>query len=503
MRAVADTRSEIGGEHHRQGSKLDAEQGHGPAAARHAVRDASGEGQASHMPPRCSVAPARALQPQRSARVQVFTAETIDAKAEERAAPRYHSRQGARLSPEIAVPRRFPLSSSPHSLSFQVLGIAARVFGVDIQALTKKMDEVSTFMGKPMLEFNDCVTGVIGATAAKSASAAINEVLGEDARGTAVAEIEEFRDSPDSEALSQFVLPKALEGDALDQLLSAVEELDKAMRSKRQYINGLHCYTVRRPTAALPDKVMWLCAHHKSLLEQWDDGAITEEQLLARVEDPKAAAAESSAASAAASSSSSPASPPASAPLAPQPSVSPPAPVPGFFPTSFPPELKTLSAPTVASRIKAIAPVYGQYFQMFVSQGFDGETISTFAGMSFKEVSQNLEAAPYRMEQKVHRDRVVIEFNKLFDAKVYPIQEVTGAQSSPAPVRTAPTRAVAHRPHTRSCAISRAPSSTGAVPPSLGLRWPCHNPSRPCSPIAGSQSHQCSCTRHEKTWYFN
>ena len=107
-----------------------------------------------------------------------------------------------------------------------------------------------------MLEFNDCVTGVVGATAAKSVSAAINEVLGEDARGTAVAEIEEFRDSPDSEAVSQIVLPKALEGDALDQLLSAVQELGEAMRSNRQYINGLHCYTVRRPTNALPDKVI-------------------------------------------------------------------------------------------------------------------------------------------------------------------------------------------------------------------------------------------------------
>ena len=104
----------------------------------------------------------------------------------------------------------------------QVLGIAARVFGVDVQPLTKKMDEVSKFMGRPMLEFNDCVSGV--QTAAKSASAAASEVLSEDAHGAVVAQIEEFRDSPDSEAVSQIILPKVLEGDALDQMLSAVEE---------------------------------------------------------------------------------------------------------------------------------------------------------------------------------------------------------------------------------------------------------------------------------------
>ncbi len=286
-----------------------------------------------------------------------------------------------------------------------------------------------------MLEFNDCASGVLGEAAAKKASAAASEVLSHDAHGAVVPQIEEFRDHPDSAAVSQIILPKMLEGDPLDQLRCAVKDLDDDMRSNRQYINGLHCYTVRRPTAALPDKVMWLCAHHRDLLQQWDDSAITEEQLLERVEDPKAAAA--------ASSTPSPAPRPASAPSTPQPSTPPPASAPACFPTSFPPELKTLSAHTVASRIKAIAPVYGQYFEMFTNEGFDGEMISLFKGMSFSDVSNKLESIG--LAQTLHRDRIVNEFCKLFDPQTYPIQAAAGAQPLPSPVRNSP--------HTSSCAV--------------------------------------------------
>jgi CspA family cold shock protein len=137
-----------------------------------------------------------------------------------------------------------------------VLGIAARVFGVDVQPLTKKMDEVSKFMGRPMLEFNDCVSGV--QTAAKSASAAASDVLSEDAHGAVVAQIEEFRDSPDSEAVSQIILPKALEGDALDQLLSTVEELDKAIEFSQRAI------------AVFPDSLKLQKFHEKVLQHSID-----------------------------------------------------------------------------------------------------------------------------------------------------------------------------------------------------------------------------------------
>jgi hypothetical protein len=307
-----------------------------------------------------------------------------------------------------------------------VLGIAARVFGVDMDPLTKKMDEVSKFMGRSMLEFNDCVSGV--QTAAKSASASASEVLSEDGHGAVVAQIEEFRDSPDSEAVSQIILPKVLEGDALDQLLSAVEELDKAMQSNRQFINGLHCYTVRRPTAALPDKVMWLCENHKSLLEQWDDGAITEEQLLERVIDPKAAAAASAATSPSLS-------------LAPRPTLATSTPQPldassmsasSCFPSSFPPELKKLSAEAVSLHIKALGKAYEKYSQALVDEGYDGKMIGTFCGRSVDDVLRRLESIGIKLE---HRDRILVAFQDLLDPQTYSSQAAGSAQSVPASVR--------------------------------------------------------------------
>ncbi len=130
-----------------------------------------------------------------------------------------------------------------------MLGIAARVFGIDVAPLTQRMDELTSFMGRQMLDFNNCVSGVLGEAAVRNASAALSEVSTEDNAGRLVTRIEEFRDSPDSASVSQDVLPEVLEGDALDQLLSAVQELGSAMQSHRQYINGLHCYTVKRPTA--------------------------------------------------------------------------------------------------------------------------------------------------------------------------------------------------------------------------------------------------------------
>ncbi len=152
-------------------------------------------------------------------------------------------------------------------------------------------------MGKQMLEFNDCVSGVFGDAAAKSLSSASSELLSDENVDAATAEIKEFRDSPDRDAVSHVVLPVVMEGEALDQLLNAVEELRGAMTSSRVYLHGLHQYTVTRPSALLPDKVMWLCEHHKALLEQWDKHEINESQLLDRVENPKAAAAASAAAS--------------------------------------------------------------------------------------------------------------------------------------------------------------------------------------------------------------
>ncbi len=360
-----------------------------------------------------------------------------------------------------------------------MLGIAARVFGVDISPLTEKMDEVTSFMGRQMLEFNDCASGVLGEAAAKKVSAGASEVLS----GNPSAQIEEFCDRPDSAAVSQIILPKVLEGDALDQLRCAVKGLDDDVRSNRQYINGLHCYTVTRPTAALPDKVMWLCAHHKSLLQQWDNGAISEEQLLARVEDPKAEAA--------ASSTPSPAPRPASAPSTPQPSTPPPASSPFCFPTSFPPELITLSAQAVAIHIKAIGKTYEQDSRTLVDEGYDGKMIGTFCGRAHSDVLQVLEDIGIKSQQ--HRERILLAFKDLFDPQTHPIQAAAGAQPLHAPVRINP-------PHFAAAQfISRAVLWAGSIPP-LRRPWqPPHISRRPCAPVARSQPDKRGGPLHEKT----
>ena len=241
------------------------------------------------------------------------------------------------------------------------------------------------------------------------------------------AQIEEFRDGPEDEAVSQVVVPATMEGEALDQLLHAVEELREAMKSNRQYCNGLHCYTVTRPSALLPDKVMWLCEHHKLLLQQWDNKEINEQQLLDRVEDPKSAAAAATASSGAVplSPASSPAAPP------PQPSAAPtvpPSSPSSFFPSTFAPELKALSAQTVASRIKAIAPAYENYYQTLLDEGYDGKMLETFSGKADGDVIRNLTKIGV---QSHHVERIVSAFKELFKPETYPIQAAAGTLVSP------------------------------------------------------------------------
>jgi hypothetical protein len=275
--------------------------------------------------------------------------------------------------------------------------------------LTDKLNEVTHFMGKQMLEFTNCVAEVVGETASHHVSVGVKHIesLSDDNMAAATAQIEEFRDSPDTEALHRIILPQPLEGAALDQLLRTVQGLDDAMRSNRQYCNGLYCYTVRRPTALLPDKVMWLCQHHKRLMEQWDSRAINEEQLLERVEDPAKHEAGS-----AAPSSSSPV-----VQLAPQLLTALPSSSPGIFPRTFPPELKRLTSQDVATRIKSIAPAYEQYYQTFVEQCFDGEVVASYAGKSHSELSQELVNLGIKLN--VQRVKIISEIEKFFDHRTF------------------------------------------------------------------------------------
>jgi hypothetical protein len=174
----------------------------------------------------------------------------------------------------------------------QVLGIAARIFGVDIALFTEYMEQVTDFTGQKLLKVEDCVSGVLGATAARKVSSSFSD----NNIGVVTAQIEAVSHSPDVEAVSQEPLPELMEGDALNELLSAVKELelDTSKIETTQYCNGLYRHSVTRPTALLPDNVMWLCECHRNLLQEWNDGKINEKQLLERVEDLQAGEAVSS-----------------------------------------------------------------------------------------------------------------------------------------------------------------------------------------------------------------
>jgi hypothetical protein len=100
-----------------------------------------------------------------------------------------------------------------------------------------------------------------------------------------------------------------------------------------------------------------------------------------------------------------------------------------FFPSSIPPKMKSLSAKFVASRIMAIAPAYVQYHQKILEHGFDGETVSTFAGQSYRDVSQQLEILG--ISTKLERDRIASELGKLFDPRTLTHSAASEESSTP------------------------------------------------------------------------
>jgi hypothetical protein len=102
------------------------------------------------------------------------------------------------------------------------------------------------------------------------------------------------------------------------------------------------------------------------------------------------------------------------------PAASPFSSAPACFPSSFPPELKTLSAQAVATRIKAIGKAYEQDSQTLVDEGFDGKMIGTFCGRADGNVLQVLETIGIKSQQ--HRERILVAFKDLFDPQTYPIQ---------------------------------------------------------------------------------
>ena len=121
-----------------------------------------------------------------------------------------------------------------------------------------------------------------------------------------------------------------------------------------------------------------------------------------------------------------------------QPLVSSPMSAKDVFPSSAPPELKSLSAETVALRIDAIAIGFKDYHQSIIEKGYDGLMVSTFAGRRFADVSQDLQILGVHSQPL--RDRIVVELNKLFDPQTYPIQTAAAVQPPTASVRTVALR---------------------------------------------------------------
>ncbi len=121
-----------------------------------------------------------------------------------------------------------------------------------------------------------------------------------------------------------------------------------------------------------------------------------------------------------------------------QPLVSSPMSAKDVFPSSAPPELISLSAETVALRIDAIAIGFKDYHQSIIDKGYDGLMVSTFAGRRFADVSHDLQILGVHSQPL--RDRIVVEFNKLFDPLTYPIQTAAAVQPSTASVRTVALR---------------------------------------------------------------
>ena len=107
------------------------------------------------------------------------------------------------------------------------------------------------------------------------------------------------------------------------------------------------------------------------------------------------------------------------------------------FSIAVSPELSSLSAEFVASRIKAIAPAYAQFYKTFIEHGFDGKMVSSFAGRSCDDVSEDLEVLGVR--SKVHRDRIVMELVSFFERQTLLTMLTGTSQHSTDNVRTAST----------------------------------------------------------------
>ena len=172
------------------------------------------------------------------------------------------------------------------------------MLGVDLAPLTEKIGELSDSLDSKMLEFTESMpefAGVVsrGAVEIKElASEPVETFFGSpdtgdiepselDEEAKLTEKLREFAKNPRNYSILNEVINKTyLPPEAVDQLIENVEELKLAIQHGSLHINGLHRHVVTRSSDVLPDSVMWLCEHHKSMLEKFNSCEISEKQLL-------------------------------------------------------------------------------------------------------------------------------------------------------------------------------------------------------------------------------
>ena len=188
--------------------------------------------------------------------------------------------------------------------------------------MTEKMGEFSDSLGSKMLEFTESMPEFAGVVSRGAVE--IKELVSEpvemffgspdtggvdpsemDEEAKLTEKLREFAKNPRNYSILNEIINKTyLPPDAVDLLIENVEELKLAIQHGSVHLNGLHCHVVTRSSDILPDSVMWLCEHHKSMLDKFNSREISEKQLLdqldaamARTQSPTAAAPSAAAAS--------------------------------------------------------------------------------------------------------------------------------------------------------------------------------------------------------------
>ncbi len=181
------------------------------------------------------------------------------------------------------------------------------MFGVDLAQVNENLGGFSDSLASQMLEFTESIPEFAsrGATEIKEFAAdGVGAVMGSaDTQGVESSELDDeaqleenlkaFVKNPQISLLNDIIKKTFLSHDSLGQLIENVEQL-KLDIQHRSPINGLQRHIVRRTNDVLPDKVMWLCDHHRKLLEKFDDDKCFSEGNLLEELDPKASAAPAS-----------------------------------------------------------------------------------------------------------------------------------------------------------------------------------------------------------------